>query len=286
MHDNVLLQAFVYLAAAVAAVPIARRLGMGAVLGYLLAGIVIGPFGLRLVGEGREDVLHAAEFGVVMMLFLIGLELRPSMLWRMRMAVVGLGGAQILGTAVLAAVVGAALGSRWQPALAVGFIVAMSSTAIVLQSLAEAGRLRTDAGQRIFSILLAQDIAVIPILAVLPLLATLPVAAAGESHGIATLAGWQQGIVVLAAVAAIVAGGRFLLRPVFRAIAKTRRSGPSLPASSWPTANTAMNWRVTSSPSRACCSACSSSRSARASTSGWSRKPQRPSSASSWPSWR
>jgi monovalent cation:proton antiporter-2 (CPA2) family protein len=222
MHDNVLLQAFVYLAAAVAAVPIARRLGMGAVLGYLLAGIVIGPFGLRLVGEGREDVLHAAEFGVVMMLFLIGLELRPSMLWRMRMAVVGLGGAQILGTAVLAAVVGAALGSRWQPALAVGFIVAMSSTAIVLQSLAEAGRLRTDAGQRIFSILLAQDIAVIPILAVLPLLATLPVAAAGESHGIATLAGWQQGIVVLAAVAAIVAGGRFLLRPVFRAIAKTK----------------------------------------------------------------
>ena len=222
MHDNVLLQAFVYLAAAVAAVPIARRLGMGAVLGYLLAGIVIGPFGLQLVAEGREDVLHAAEFGVVMMLFLIGLELRPSMLWRMRTAVLGLGGAQILGTAVLAALVGMVFGGHWKPALAIGFIVAMSSTAIVLQSLAEAGRLRTDAGQRIFSILLAQDIAVIPILAVLPLLATLPVAAGGEAHGVATLPGWLQGIVVLAAVAGIVGGGRFLLRPVFRAIARTK----------------------------------------------------------------
>jgi monovalent cation:proton antiporter-2 (CPA2) family protein len=222
MHDNVLLRAFVYLAAAVAAVPVARRLGMGAVLGYLLAGIVVGPFGLRLVADQHGDVLHAAEFGVVMMLFLIGLELRPSMLWRMRVAVLGLGGAQIAATAVVAAIAGVVLGGAWKPALAVGFILAMSSTAIVLQSLAEAGRLRTDAGQRIFSILLAQDIAVIPILAVLPLLATLPAAAGVESHGVAALPGWQRGIVVLAAVAAIVGGGRFLLRPVFRVIARTK----------------------------------------------------------------
>jgi monovalent cation:proton antiporter-2 (CPA2) family protein len=222
MHDNVMLQAFVYLAAAVAAVPIARRLGMGAVLGYLLAGIAIGPFGLRLVAEGSDDVLHAAELGVVMMLFLIGLELRPSMLWRMRVAVLGLGGAQILGTAVLATLVGIVAGGSWQPALATGLIVAMSSTAIVLQSLAEAGRLRTDAGQRIFSILLAQDIAVIPILAALPLLAASHGAGGSEAHGVAALAGWRQALVVLAAVAAIVGGGRFLLRPVFRAIARTR----------------------------------------------------------------
>lgn len=189
MHDNVLLQAFIYLAAAVAAVPLARRLGMGAVLGYLLAGIAIGPFGLHLVPDGSDDVLHAAEFGVVMMLFLIGLELRPSMLWRMRVAVIGLGGAQILGTATLAAIIGIAAGHGWKPAVAVGFIIAMSSTAIVLQSLSEAGRLRTAAGQRVFSILLSQDIAVIPILAVLPLLATLPMASTGDLHGVAALPG-------------------------------------------------------------------------------------------------
>jgi monovalent cation:proton antiporter-2 (CPA2) family protein len=222
MHDNVLMQAFVYLAAAVAAVPLARKLGMGAVLGYLLAGIAIGPFGLHLVADGSEDVLHAAEFGVVMMLFLIGLELRPSMLWRMRLAILGLGGAQIVGTAVLAALAGIAIGQAWKPALAIGLIVAMSSTAIVLQSLSEAGRLRTDAGQRIFSILLSQDIAVIPILALLPLLAARPMAATAEAHGVAALAGWQQALVVLAAVAVIVGGGRFLLRPIFRAIARTR----------------------------------------------------------------
>ena len=222
MHDNVLLQAFIYLAAAVAAVPLARRLGMGAVLGYLLAGIAIGPFGLHLVPDGSEDVLHAAEFGVVMMLFLIGLELRPSMLWRMRVAVLGLGGAQILGTAALAAIMAIVVGSGWKPAVATGLILAMSSTAIVLQSLAEAGRLRTDAGQRVFSILLAQDIAVIPILAVLPLLATHAVSSgAGEAHGVATLPGWQQALAVLAAVGAIVGAGRYLLRPVFRAIART-----------------------------------------------------------------
>ncbi|BCS33649.1 potassium transporter [Luteitalea sp. TBR-22] len=221
MHDNLLAQAFVYLAAAVAAVPLARRLGMGAVLGYLLAGIAIGPFGLRLVADGAGDVLHVAEFGVVMMLFLIGLELRPAALWRMRGAVVGLGGGQIVATAALGCAAGVALGVPWRMALAVGVIIAMSSTAIVLQSLAETGRLRTDAGQRIFAILLSQDIAVIPILAVLPLLATSPPPAAAEMHGVGALPGWQQAIVVLGAVAAIVAGGRYLLRPVFRAIART-----------------------------------------------------------------
>jgi monovalent cation:proton antiporter-2 (CPA2) family protein len=221
MHDNLLLQAFVYLAAAVAAVPIARRFGLGAVLGYLLAGVAIGPFGLHLVPEGSDDVLHVAEFGVVMMLFLIGLELRPTMLWRMRMQVLGLGGAQVLGTAGLVLLVAAAMGVGWRIGLAAGLILAMSSTAIVLQSLGESGRLRTEAGQRIFAILLAQDIAVIPILAVLPLLGT-ALATAHDGHGVAALPAWQQAVAVLAAVSVIVGGGRFLLRPIFRAIARTR----------------------------------------------------------------
>jgi monovalent cation:proton antiporter-2 (CPA2) family protein len=220
MHASGLLLAFVYLAAAVAAVPIARRLGMGAVLGYLLAGVAIGPFGLHLVPAASDDVLHAAEFGVVMMLFLIGLELRPAMLWRMRAAVIGLGGGQIAGTAVAIAAAAVAIGYGWRPALAAGLIVAMSSTAIVLQSLAEAGRLKTDAGQRIFSILLSQDLAVIPILAVLPLLATTaPVAA--DPHGVAALPRWLQALAVPAAVASVVGAGRYLVRPVFRAIART-----------------------------------------------------------------
>jgi Kef-type K+ transport system membrane component KefB len=191
MHDNLLLQAFIYLAAAVAAVPIARRLGLGAVLGYLLAGIAIGPFGLHLVPEGSEDVLHVAEFGVVMMLFLIGLELRPAMLWRMRLQVLGLGGAQVLGTASLVLLVTVVMGVGWRIGLAAGLILAMSSTAIVLQSLTESGRLRTQAGQRIFSILLSQDIAVIPILAVLPLLGT-AIATAHDGHGVAALPAWQR----------------------------------------------------------------------------------------------
>src|ERR1700712_2433912 len=130
-------QAFIYLLAAVISVPLAKRLGLGSVLGYLLAGIVIGPFGLRLVGFEDGDVMHIAEFGVVMMLFVIGLELRPAVLWKMRGPIVGLGGAQVLGTAAAVAVAAIWLGLRWQVAVAVGFVIAMSSTAIVLQLLNE-----------------------------------------------------------------------------------------------------------------------------------------------------
>lgn len=225
MHDSFLAQAFVYLLATVLSVPIAKRLGLGSVLGYLIAGVVIGPAVLNLVG-GAGDVMHFAEFGVVVMLFLIGLELRPLMLWRLRGPILGVGGAQVLSTALVAGVIAFLAGNRWPQAVTIGLILAMSSTAIVLQSLAEKGILKTRGGQACFSVLLFQDISVIPILAAMPILAN----AAGGTHEVAhesssaisQLPGWLQAIVTLAAVAALVAGGRFLLRPIFRFIAQTK----------------------------------------------------------------
>ncbi len=223
-------QAFIYLLAAVLSVPIAKRLGLGSVLGYLLAGVIIGPFGLRFVGQEGEDVMHFAEFGVVMMLFLVGLELQPALLWRLRMPILGLGGLQVGVTAFVAAGIGLLTGLSWQMALAVGLILAMSSTAIVLQTLNEKGLMKTDAGQASFSVLLFQDIAVIPILALLPLLAiskSAPVASnelmfvAAETTKNAGLPAWQQAFLVLGTVGGIIIGGRFLTRPIFRFIAVT-----------------------------------------------------------------
>ena len=218
------LYAFIYLAAAVITVPLAKRLGLGSVLGYLLAGIVIGPFCLRLVGTEGTDVMHFAEFGVVMMLFLIGLELRPALLWKMRASILGLGGAQVVATAGLVTLAAVLLGFRWEIGLALGVILAMSSTAIVLQLLNEKSQMRTAGGQAAFSVLLFQDIAVIPILALLPLLATLPRAAAamdGQREGLSALPAWQSALLTLAAVAAVILSGRFLLRPLLRYIAAT-----------------------------------------------------------------
>src|SRR3954468_19095487 len=173
-------QAFIYLLAAVISVPLAKRLGLGSVLGYLLAGIVIGPFGLRLVGSEGGDVMHVAEFGVVMMLFVIGLELRPAILWQMRGPILGLGGAQVLGTAAAVSGVALLLHVPWQIATAIGFILAMSSTAIVLQLLNEKNLMKTAGGKASFAVLLFQDIAVLPILALLPLLAT--ITPTGDNH--------------------------------------------------------------------------------------------------------
>jgi monovalent cation:proton antiporter-2 (CPA2) family protein len=218
-------QAFIYLSAAVVAVPVARRLGLGSVLGYLIAGMLIGPYGLSLVGEGGADVLHFAEFGVVMMLFLIGLELRPSLLWRLRASILGLGGLQVAATATVVAAVAMGLGLDWRSAAAVGLILALSSTAIVLQTLKEKDLMKTAGGQASFSVLLFQDLAVIPILALLPLLAhgagTAPSTTA--DHGpswVEGLPGWAATAVVLGAVAAIVIVGRYLVRPAFRFIAR------------------------------------------------------------------
>ncbi|MGR3550079.1 monovalent cation:proton antiporter-2 (CPA2) family protein [Pseudooceanicola sp.] len=232
--EGFLYQATVYLAAAVIAVPIAARLGLGSVLGYLCAGIIIGPV-LGLVGTETEDLQHFAEFGVVMMLFLIGLELEPRALWDMRHRLIGLGGLQILVT-TLAVMLGVlALGYVWTIALAAGMILALSSTAIVLQTLSEKGLMQTAGGRSAFSVLLTQDIAVIPMLAFLPLLAlpTLGLVAnpdgslsrpgmAEDAHHsfslVEGLPGWGVTLVTLGAVAAVILMGVYLTRPLFRFI--------------------------------------------------------------------
>ncbi|MGE0241185.1 MAG: monovalent cation:proton antiporter-2 (CPA2) family protein [Parvibaculaceae bacterium] len=219
--DVFLLGAFIYLAAAVISVPIATRLGLGSVLGYLIAGMLIGPSALGLVGSEGEDVLHFAEFGVIVMLFLVGLELQPSKLWTLRKPILGLGGLQVLGTAVALALAAMAFGTSWKTALTIGLILAMSSTAIVLQSLTERRQLKTSGGQAVFSVLLFQDIAVIPILALLPLLAMDGAASAHGESALSSLPAWQQALVVFAAVALIVLAGRYLMRPLFRLIAMT-----------------------------------------------------------------
>ena len=228
MADSFFVQAFVYLAAAVIAVPIAKRLGLGSALGYLLAGFIIGPNLLSLVGEEGQDVMHFAEFGVVLMLFLVGLELQPSVLWRMRVPIIGLGGLQVVVTAFIIALLCTYAGYQWQTALVIGLVLSMSSTAIVLQTLDEKGWLKTVAGQRSFSVLLFQDIAVIFMLAAIPFLALPEYAGSGQLlQHVSTVAGqeragWLNALLVLAVVVGIVLAGRFLTRPVFRYIAKTR----------------------------------------------------------------
>ncbi len=219
-------EALVYLLTALVMVPLAARLRLGSVLGYLLGGVLIGPFALNLAGS-PEDVMHFAELGVVMMLFLVGLELDAGRLWRLRGPIFGMGSLQLGLTAVVVLVVGLIAGLPWQQGLALGLILAMSSTAIGLQSLAERGLLGTDAGQRSFSVLLFQDVAVIPMLAIFPLLATLPVgAAAGDGHGAAdglteSLPGWLMGLRVLAAIFVVVGGGRILVPPIMRMVARS-----------------------------------------------------------------
>ena len=219
-------QAFIFLAAAVAAVPFARRMGLGSALGYLLAGVLIGPYVLRLVGEEGQDVMHFAEFGVVMMLFLIGLELEPKKLWRMRRPILGLGGTQVLLTTAVIGGIASWAGLPFKAALTVGMVLALSSTAMVLQTMSEKGWMRTEAGQAGFSVLLFQDIAVIPMLALLPFLADPALVGMVEegAHGQGGVGdpGWLQALQVLAAVGAMVLAGRYLARPAFRFIAESK----------------------------------------------------------------
>ncbi|MGE3508460.1 MAG: monovalent cation:proton antiporter-2 (CPA2) family protein [Vicinamibacterales bacterium] len=225
MSDHGLLfQAFVYLLAAVVSVPFAQRLGLGSVLGYLLAGIAIGPFGLGMIGTDDRDLMHFAEFGVVMMLFVIGLELQPALLWRLRGPIVGLGGAQVVITTAVVAAVAFVYGIPGRGAVAIGMTLAMSSTAIVLQTLQEKGLLKTAGGQSAFAVLLFQDIAVIPMLAIFPLLtpAGAPAGAAEHATLVSTLPAWAQTASVLGAVAIVVVLGRFVMRPVFRLLAQSR----------------------------------------------------------------
>lgn len=232
---GMLFPAFIYLCAAVVAVPIAKRLGLGSVLGYLIAGILIGPV-LGLVGSETAEIQHFAELGVVMMLFLVGLELEPKLLWRMRSRLLGLGGLQVAVTAALIFAAALPLGIPAGSALVIGLIFSLSSTAIVLQTLSEKGLTRTEGGRASFSVLLFQDIAVIPMLALIPLLALPDLAAPAledvaahtseaahhELSLVAGLPGWGYALVVLGAIALVVLGGHYLTRPLFRFIAESR----------------------------------------------------------------
>lgn len=250
--ESFLLLAFVFLVAGVVSVPIASRLGLGSVLGYLLAGIAISPL-LGLLGVDVISIQHFAEFGVVMMLFLVGLELEPRLLWEMRTRLLGLGGLQVGLTGAAVAGIAYALGQPLTISITVGMVLALSSTAIVLQTLNEKGLMKSDGGQSSFAVLLFQDIAVIPMLALLPLLAMPELAdhaisysgdaaqgpgeAAGyDSHGaddhgeghgpdlnlVDTMAGWQRALVTLAAIGLVVVGGSYLTRPIFRFVAMAR----------------------------------------------------------------
>lgn len=223
------IQAFIYLLAAVIAVPLAKRFGLGSVLGYLVAGVVIGPV-MGLVGQEADTIQHFAEFGVVMMLFLVGMELDPKSLWTHKARLLGLGGLQVVLTAAAGMAVGWWLGLQWQTALTIGFIFALSSTAIVLQTLEEKGLSKTEGGRNTFAVLLFQDIAVIPMLALIPLLAlpglksgsgSMP----GDDSGlslVAGLPGWGHALVVVGAIAAVIVGGYSLSRPLFRYVVGSR----------------------------------------------------------------
>jgi glutathione-regulated potassium-efflux system ancillary protein KefC/glutathione-regulated potassium-efflux system protein KefB len=206
-------QISIFLAAAIIAVPLSRRLGLGAVLGYLAAGILIGPWGLQLVDD-VDAMLHLSEFGVVLLLFIIGLELQPSRLWVLRRQVFGLGAAQVLLSGLVLGGIAFACGLGWQAALVVGAGLAMSSTAFVLQTLAERKQLTTRHGRESFAILLFQDLAVIPLLAALPFLAPGPDLAGASGGG-----GWFEALRAVAILVALVVSSRVVVRPLFRAVA-------------------------------------------------------------------
>lgn len=227
MENSFFLQAIIYLGAAVICVPIAKKIGLSSILGYLFSGIIIGPFVLGFIGEEGQDLMHFAEFGVVMMLFLIGLELDPYKFWKMRRFILGMGSLQVVGTSLII-FIGSYLifDWNWQTALTISMALSLSSTAIVLQTLKEKGQSQTSAGRSSFAILLFQDIAVIPILAIIPLLVSggVAVVTTGSIHNslISNLDGWLQTLIVFGVIVAIYVGGKYIIVPLLHVIAKTR----------------------------------------------------------------
>jgi monovalent cation:proton antiporter-2 (CPA2) family protein len=215
-YTHIFTQAFVYLLATVITVPLIKRIGFGSVLGYLLAGIIIGPFVLHLVGDS-DSVMQIAEFGVVMMLFLVGLELRPAMLWELRKPLLFTGGLQVIVTALVITLIGKLFSLSWASAFTIGIIFTSSSTAIVLQLLNEKGWIKLEAGNTVFAVLLFQDIAIIPMLAVFPLLGASVIKT--DHH---TLPGWIQAGLILLLLSTIIFAGKYLFRPIFRFIANSK----------------------------------------------------------------
>ena len=216
-----MIQVLIYLAAGILSVPLAKRAGLGALLGYLIAGILIGPHALQLVGS-RAEVMDFADLGVVILLFLIGLELKPALLWQLRGSIFGLGATQVAACAAAIFAVAWAAGLPWRPALIVGAVLAMSSTAIVLGVLDERGLRRNAVGSASFGVLLFQDLAVIPLFALLPLLSPMGAHVAVPHGTVPMLMGvprWEHALAVFAAVAVVIVGGRYLTRPAFRYIA-------------------------------------------------------------------
>ena len=226
-YSDFFLKAFIYLLAAVLSVPLAKRLGFGSVLGYIIAGIIIGPFVFGLIGKDSKEVMHFSEFGVVMMLFLIGLELRPALLWKLRTQILGIGLLQVLLTTLVIGAIFYLAGESFSISLAIGMILSLSSTAIVMQIFTEKGWIKVPVGKTTFSVLLFQDIAVIPMMAILPLL--------GLSHGLIDktlvsgapdltvgLMGWQKAILIGTVITSIVLSGRYLVCPLFRFIAHSK----------------------------------------------------------------
>lgn len=224
MQDGFFFQAIIYLTAAVVCVPIAKKIGLSSILGYLFAGIIIGPYVLGFIGEEGQDIMHFAEFGVVMMLFLIGLELDPQKFWRMRRFIVGMGSLQVVGTAlVLFIACSVVLRWEWRTTLIVSLSLTLSSTAIVMQTLKEKGLTKTSMGRSSFAVLLFQDIAVIPIMAILPLLAHGTVDNKDVGHSlISELDAWLQTLIVFGTIGLVYLGGRFLIVPLLHVVAKTR----------------------------------------------------------------
>lgn len=224
--DGFLFNAIVYILAAIICVPIAKRLGMGSVLGYLIAGILVGPYGFEFIRDESQgqDIMHSTEFGVVMMLFLIGLELEPKNLWKMRDLILNVGLTQVLVTSGLIFGLGLAIGVDWRISLAAGLSMSLSSTAIVLQSLKEKNQMDSSPGKMSFGVLLMQDIAVIPILAVLPLLAVAGAESSEVGHGgiLENQPGWIQTLMIFGAIGLVILLGRFGFGPLLNWVSKTK----------------------------------------------------------------
>ncbi|HOJ52113.1 MAG TPA: monovalent cation:proton antiporter-2 (CPA2) family protein, partial [Syntrophales bacterium] len=219
MGQSILLNALVLLAAALLFVPLAKRLNLGSVLGYLIAGVIIGPYGLGLIGQEGQVLMHFAEFGIVLMLFLIGLELEPANIRRLQKFILKAGLFQYTFTTFIIGLLFVLIGFDVATSASIGLAISMSSTALVLQMMKEKGLTRSPAGEAALAVLLTQDVAVIPVLALLPLLASKTADLGGSL--ISTLPGWLQTLTILAAIGAVMMSGKYLLVPFLRFIARS-----------------------------------------------------------------